>query len=120
VNPLRLWSIAIPAIFVLIYREYYLESDNNLICEINMMVLVLIVSVFSTKSVVYNRMNFYFTTACLDLFPLIPYKFTEKSYRIAKLIMIVLFFIFGMYQSIIMQDYHNILFENISGVLSNK
>lgn len=117
VNALRILAYAIPSILVLLNSKKILSSDARYTSFVNMIVFVLVVQLFSLQNVYYNRISFYFTCACLILFPLIPHLYGRGVGSLVKPVMITLFFLFGLYQAYISAPYHNILFENISGIL---
>lgn len=117
VNILRILSTAIPCSIVLIWRRWIVNQKKAEYCEVNMLVITLIVCVFSSMNIYFNRISYYFSVAALIMFPKIQLIFTENSKRLVLSMMIVLFFLFGLYQASISASYHNILFETISGVL---
>lgn len=117
VNGLRLLVYIIPIAIILLRRKIITDDNENYICSVNMMVIALIVMLISAQNVYYNRISLYFTSACLIIFPEIPNQFSENSRRIVKFMMVILFFVFGLYQASISATYHNILFENVSDIL---
>jgi transmembrane protein EpsG len=117
VNGLRLLAYIIPIAMILWKRKMIIYSDVSYTCSVNMMVIALVVMIISSQNVYYNRISVYFTSACLTIFPEIPYLFTENSRKIVKFMMVLLFFILGLYQASIAAAYHNILFENVSNIM---
>lgn len=75
------------------------------------------ISIVSYKYVFAARIDTFFAIPALCAVSRIPYLFEERSRRIVKFAMVILFFLFGCYQMSGFSPYHNILLENISGVL---
>lgn len=117
VSTLRILSMAIPCIIILAKKNFYMDKSRNEWCDINMLVLTLIILVFSKVNIYFNRISYYFSVSCLVMFPKIPLLGEENGKKFIAVMMTILFFIFGLYQAQIAAPYHNILFENISGVL---
>lgn len=97
-------------------KEKVFHKGEEGVCELNMVILTLIVLVFSLSDIYFNRLVFYFSTMCLLIFPRIPYTVNPQMRKWAKIAMISLF-LFGFYQCSIMAPYHNILFEHMEGLV---
>ena len=117
VNPLRILSMAIPAIAILLFKNKVIEMNKDCLVESNLMIFLLITCIFSFQNVYINRIIYYFSIGALIVFPEIPNLLDVKYKSVIKLIMIILFFLFGMHQANISVEYHNFLFENVIGVL---
>lgn len=75
------------------------------------------IGIISYKYVFFARIDFYFSIPALCGVSYVPDLFKEKSKRVVIMAMVILFFAFGCYQMQMFSTYHNILFEEISGVL---
>ncbi len=103
---------------LLLWRIKYCENVLNIKPIVLFSVLIsACISIVSYKYVFFARIDAYFSIPALCAVSRVPYLFEERSRRIVNLAMGILFFLFGCYQMSGFSTYHNILFENISGVL---
>lgn len=103
---------------LILWKGKYCEEVLNI--KSNLLFSVLIsacISIISYQYVFFARIDAFFAIPALCVVSRVPYLFEERSRCIVKMAMVVLFFLFGYYQMKGFSPYHNILFENISGVL---
>lgn len=104
--------------FLLIIKFRYCEKNIRMDTTILFATLISVcVSIVSYKYVFFARIDVYFSVPALCGVAYVPELFEEKSRRIVLMAMVILFFAFGCYQMRMFSPYHNILFEEISGVL---
>ena len=117
VKLLRILAWLLPYLFVILFHKticHRFHLEYNLIFAT---ILAACISVISYQYVFVARLDTYFSVPALCAVIKIPELFETTSRRFVKYIMVALFFAFGCYQMLNFAPYHNVLFENISGVL---
>lgn len=114
---IRILAWLVPYLVILIcarrFREY-LDIGYEVLYAV---LLAACISVISSQYVFVARIESYFSMIAFLPIIRIPELFVKRDMRTVRIVMLVLFFAFGLYQYLLNPEYHNILFEDISGAL---
>lgn len=108
----------VPGAFMIIKRK---EIENNPInyIFINQIIISILIYILSLKFVSIARFNIYFNFSYVIIYPNLLNLIKTKEKYLVFILIIIVFFLFGYYDMImLLPGYHNILIENISGVLT--
>ena len=118
VKLIRVAAWLVPYLILLCRHDFFHKR-----CDVDYSVLyaalvAACIAVISTQYVLVARIESYFSLVTFLAIPRIPYLFSNNGSRnFVRNAMLLLFFLFGMHQYSVAPEYHNVLFENISGVL---
>jgi hypothetical protein len=102
---------------LVIYRNQLFNYVHIKPVFLNMILFSMSILVASISYVYIARFDVYFGICALILVPCIPSLFEKRCKYFVAYSMILLFFLFGSYQMLSTPQYHNIIFENMSGTL---
>lgn len=117
VKLLRILAWLLPYMFVILFHKTISQRFHLEYSLIFATILAACVSVISYQYVFIARLDVYFSIPALCAVIKVPELFETRSRKFVKYAMVGLFFAFGCYQMMNFAPYHNVLFENISGVL---
>lgn len=113
----RILAWMIPYVLIL-YKHEYFEKVLGIKAQLMFCVILAAgVNLLSYRYVFVARIGVYFSYPALCVVSSVPDAFDERTARFVTYMMCLLYFLFGCYQMRVGSAYHNMLLENISGVL---
>mgnify|MGYP000949825869 CR=1 FL=1 len=113
VNFIRVVAMVLPSVLLFYWYTYKGKSFPPIF--MNMLLVSSMASIVSLAYVYVDRVNVYFIIARPVMFCLIPGMFHNKLKQYLTGEMALLFFMFGLYDTLYLSGYQNILFQVING-----